>query len=44
MVKMTLKLSDINIQNTSPLVLRVKEELQGNPVLDKMVYNNWQVK
>lgn len=39
-----VELSDIAIQNASPVVLKAKEELKGNLILDKMVYNNWQVK
>lgn len=39
-----LNLEEITEENASPLVLKVKAELQGFPELDMTSYKNWKVK
>lgn len=39
-----LPLEQINEENASPLILKVKAELRGFPELDKTSYMNWKVK
>ncbi|WEV60731.1 NUDIX hydrolase [Streptococcaceae bacterium ESL0729] len=39
-----LPLDQITLDNSSPLVLKVKDEILGNPVLDKSIYDGWEVK
>lgn len=38
-----IELSEINFQNSSPLVLKVKEELLGIADINKITYDNWKV-
>lgn len=38
------ELGDLTIENSSPLILKVKEEFNGEDVLDKTVYHSWEVK
>ena len=39
-----IPIEQITEENASPLVLKVKAELLGNPELDKTFYKNWRVK
>lgn len=39
-----LSFDQITPDNSSPLVLKIKDEYLGNPVLDKSVYDGWEVK
>lgn len=41
--KVWVCLDEINIANSSPLVLKIKQELKGQDVLNKVVYDNWKV-
>ncbi|WP_239711194.1 MULTISPECIES: NUDIX hydrolase [unclassified Mammaliicoccus] len=36
-----ISLEEINIENSSPLVLKIKKEILGKVNLDKDVYRNW---
>ncbi|WP_213360552.1 NUDIX hydrolase [Enterococcus gallinarum] len=38
-----VELSGINPENSSPLVLKAKQELLGIVNIDKIIYNNWTV-
>lgn len=38
-----VELSEINLGNSSPLVLKAKQELLGIVNIDKIIYNNWTV-
>lgn len=38
-----VELSEINLENSSPLVLKAKQELLGIVNIDKIIYNNWTV-
>ncbi|WP_142427566.1 NUDIX hydrolase [Enterococcus durans] len=39
-----VELDEINVENSSPLVLKIKQELLGEEQLDKVIYSNWTVK
>lgn len=39
-----IELDEINVENSSPLVLKIKQELLGEEQLDKVIYSNWTVK
>ena len=39
-----VELDEINVENSSPLVLKIKQELLGEEQLDKVFYSNWTVK
>ncbi len=39
-----IELDEINVENSSPLVLKIKQELLGEEQLDKVIYSNWIVK
>jgi hypothetical protein len=39
-----IKLDKIDLENSSPLVLKIKQEILGKAELDKSVYNEWAVK
>lgn len=42
--KSWIKLEEITEENSSPLVLRAKQELLGESNLDKIIYNEWDPK
>ena len=35
-----IELDEINVENSSPLVLKIKQELLGEEQLDKVIYSN----
>lgn len=39
-----IEINELTIENSSPLILKVKEEFNGEDVLDKTVYHSWEVK
>ena len=39
-----INLDEMNIENASPVVMKVKQELLGEPELNKSIYKEWIVK